>query len=287
MMSSQKGEIVLAVGAVGLVLTVLRLLPPLADSLILGLSLGVVLTGPLGKLVTSATTPSAKPPTREARLRRIVTKRRAADEAEFATALDRFDSLISRVGEERDPGCKKEVSRSFRSEVDNLTRHFPVWDPEGRLRTYVTLQKIAESLDLQRVDEHLDLAYSMLVARGDEATQLSRITLNGKVEKIYREPWSENARRLAGTLLLMNKGDELYAEGMVVDAIHLWSDTRFANLEEDFAAIPALGPQSVESILGLLDKEAWKARRVKDEGALQRTLRLKARILAASNGPAH
>ncbi|MDG7007204.1 MAG: hypothetical protein JRN06_03035 [Nitrososphaerota archaeon] len=287
MTSSREGKVALVVGSVGLVLTVVRLLPPLADSLVLGLPLGAILIGPLGRLANLATAPSTKPQPPEARLGRIVMKRRAAAEAEFATALERFDSLISRVGEVKDPGRKKEVSQSFRSEVDNLTSHSPVWDPEGKLRTHVTLQKIAESMDLQSIDEHLDLACSMLVARGDEAAQLSRITLNGKVEKIYREPWSENARRLAGTLLLMNRGDELYAESMVVDAIHLWSETRFGKLEEDFAAIPALGPKSVESILGLLDKEAGKARRAKDEDALQRALRLKARILTASNGPAH
>ena len=85
----------------------------------------------------------------------------------------------------------------------------------------------------------------------------------------------------------MNRGDELYAESMVVDAIHLWSETRFAKLEEDFATVPILGPQKMDSILGLLEREAGKAKRAKDEEALQRALRLKTRILSASNGPAH
>lgn len=285
MMRSRKENLALVAGILGLAVTIPNVLPPMLESLVLGTSVGMVVAGPIGELVNAATKPSERPQTQEVRLKRAVKERRMKVEQEFETALRRFDSLISR--DLVDPGSRSEVSQNFKSSVDTLTSHYPVWDPEGRLRTYVLLKKIADSMDHRNVDEYLDLAYATLVARGDEAAQLSHLTLNGKVERIYREPWSESAHRLAGTLLLMNRGEELYAESMVVDALHLWSDARFSRLEADFAAVPILGPEKVDSIIDLLDREAGKARRFKDEAALRRAQRLKATILSAAKVQIH
>lgn len=285
-MRSRREGLALIVGALGLAFAISNLLPPLAESLVVGASLGIIIAGPVGEL---SLTPAPRlqvqrPP--EVRLKEAVRERRAISKIEFEKTLDRFDSLISRVHVGPGDDLRSDASMNFKTSVDALTRHYPVWDSEGRIRTYVLMKEISESMDSRNADAYLDMAYHTLVARGEEATQLSRITLNGKVEKIYREPKSENTH-LAGTLLLMNRGDELYAEGMTVDAIHLWSETRFAKLLRDFAAVPMLGPRSKESILDLLEKEAAKAKRAGDRAVYQRAERLRAVVLSASKVPAH
>ena len=282
MMSSQRWSVLLVVGAAGLALTIPSLLPPLANSLVLGLSLGVIITSPLERLVTSVTTPRPEPQTPEVRLKRIVRKRQAAAESEFTRALDRFDSLIPKVEELPGPGVREDLSNRFRGSLDELNRHYPRWDSEGRIRTYVVLEKIAKSMDLHNADAYLDMAFEMLVTRGDEATQLSRLTLRDKVEDLYLDPQSEVAHRLAGTLMLMNREDEDYTKSMVADAIHLWTDRRFVGLVEDFAAVRMMGSDRVKSILELLEKEASKAKKANNQIAQLRAKTLKAIILASS-----
>ena len=286
MMSYQKRSVLLAAGAAGLALTIPSFLPPLANSLVLGLSLGVIITGPLGRLVNSATTPPARPQTPEVRLKRIVRKRRAEVEAEFTRALDRFDSLVPRVEELPRAEVREEFSDRFRSSLDELNRHYPKWDAEGRLRTYVILDKIAKSMDMKNADAYLNMAFDMLVSRGDEATQMSNITLRDKVEDMYLDPQSEVAHRLAGTLMLMNREDEEYTKSLVADAIHLWTDRRFTRLLEDFSAVRMLGSERVSSILELLQKEESKAARAKNDVALRRAKMLEVTIQAASPAPA-
>lgn len=271
----------MAAGAVGLALTIPNFLPPLIESIVLGSSLGLVLVGPLSGLVSAATTPGKAKPTTEARLKQLVAVRRRDRVVEHQRILDNFDSLLSRVEEIDDPVVNKKVTENFERFVDKLTKHYPQWDGEGRLRTYVLMKKIADSLDLHNADAYLRMAYGTLKSRGAEATELSHITLNGKVERIYRDPESERARHLAGTLLLMNRGDDDYAKGMVVDAIHLWSDTRFAKLKEDFAAVHALGTQVEGPILDMLEKEIVKTERAKDVKAASRARDLWVTILSS------
>ena len=287
MMRSRVEGLALAAGASGLALTIPSFLPPLVNSLVLGLSVGMIITGPLGELVNSATTPGPKKVPPEVKAMETIQKRRSVVEMEYARALDDFDSVIARLEGSHGGEVRDDVARSFNRSVGRLTDHYPMWNSEGRLRTYVLLKKIASSMDTSNMDEYLDLAYKTLVARGDEATQLSHITLNGSVERIYREPSSEGTHRLAGTLLLMNRGDELYAESMVVDALHLWSDARFARLEKDFATVSILGPEKVDSVVDLLDREVAKGKRAGEVTVVERAQRLKTTVLAATKTPAH
>ena len=287
MIRSQKGVLALVIGALGFALTIPNFLPPMAESLILGLSAGTVLSSPLRDLVNSATTPPEKKELPAVKAIRNVKERRKRVEREFEITLERFDSLVARVEEVPNPEVREELSARFQRSLDDLNRHYPKWDAEGRLRTYVVLQKIAQSMDVRNADAYLDMAYDMLVSRGDEATHMSRMTLREKVEDMYLDPQSEVAHRLAGTLMLMNREDEDYTRSMVADAIHLWTDRRFDRLVDDFAAVQVMGAKRVDSILELLDKEASKAKGANNEVAQLRAQKLKATILSASPGSAH
>ena len=218
-------------GTAGLAVTITSLLPPLARSLILGSSLGLILVGPMRRLVTLSPKAPEGFSTPEERLMQLVSVRKKKQVVEHERILDNFDSMLSKVEEIDDPSVNRRVTEDFERFVGRLTRHYPEWDSEGRLRTFVLMKKISHSLSVQNADTYLDLAYKTLVARGAEASELSHITLNGSVEKMYRDPGSEKAHHLAGTLLLMNRGDEYYAREMVVEAIHLWSDIRFEEMK--------------------------------------------------------
>ena len=275
----------MVIGTLGLALTIPKVLPPIAESLVLGLSVGVVLSGPLGDLANSATAPSVKSEASPEKVIRTVKERRREVARDFERALETFDSLVPKVEEAPAPEVREELSTRFRSSLEDLNRHYPKWDAEGRLRTFVVLQKIAQSMDTHNADAYLNMAYDMLVSRGDEATQMSNMTLRDKVEDMYLDPNSEVARRLAGTLMLMNREDEEFTKSMVADAIHLWTARRFDRLVEDFATIQVMGAERVRSILELLGREEAKAKEANDETARSRAQKLRATILAASPMP--
>ncbi len=283
MMRPRGWGLLTAAGAAGLVAASLNFMPPLPESLLIGSSIGMVVVGPAGRMVKEALPPrkARAEPAPEAELKRLTQARTRARAEEHERILDNFDTLLSRVEAVDDPEVNKKVTENFERFVERLTRHYPEWDAEGRLRTYVLMKKIADSLNLHNADTYLDMAYRTLMARGAEASEISHITLNGKVERMYRDPENEGTRRLAGTLLLMNRGDDEYAREMVVEAVHLWSDSRFLNLRGDFATVSSLGKQEEESVLDLLEKEMEKAARVKDTGAAKRARDLWMTILVA------
>jgi hypothetical protein len=223
---------------------------------------------------------------KETRIKRLVRGRDHNRTAEHERILGDFDSLLSKVEEIDDPVVNKRVTANFDHFIERLTRHYPEWDSEGRLRTYYLLKKISNSLNLHNADTYLDMAYQTLMARGTEATEMSHLTLNGKVERMYRDPKGEGANHLAGTLLLMNRGDDEYARQMVIDAIHLWSSKRFKKLRQDFATVPSLGTEGEESIIDLLEKEMEKAKRMKDRPTAIRAKQLWKTVLLATPGPA-
>jgi hypothetical protein len=224
----------------------------------------------MGDLIHSARAPRAPVNTAEEELERMVQERRNRSAREHARVLEDFDALITRVAYDHDQGANGEVAENFGRFIDSLTAHYPEWDSEGRLRTYILLKEIAQSLNIKNANAYLDMAFRTLLARGDEATDISHIALNGTVEKMYRNPRSGGPHRLAGTLLLMNRGNDEYARQMVIDAVHLWSDRRFSRLVQDFAAVPALGEDEEESVLQLLEKEMEKTSWAKDTKAKRR-----------------
>ncbi|MDE1854230.1 MAG: hypothetical protein KGI38_10875 [Thaumarchaeota archaeon] len=260
-------------GVAGLALTIPDILPPLVQSVVLGSSIGLIVVGPVGQLAMAATTPKKKSPP-EVQLKELVEQRTKTRKLEHEKILDNFDEMLSKVEELDDPEVNQKVTLNFDRFVERLTSHYPQWDAEGRLRTYVLMQKIADSLTLRNADTYLNMAYRTLVARGSEATEISHITLNGKVERIYREPESEWARHLAGTLILMNKEDEGYAKGLVEDAIQLWSDERFERLLPDFKAIRLMSESARMEVEDMIEKEMAKARRVGNAPAILRSRKI-------------
>ncbi|HKT22393.1 MAG TPA: hypothetical protein VJR06_07295, partial [Nitrososphaerales archaeon] len=204
MMRSRVWPIGAVVGAIGVALTVPGFLPPLGQSLLLGSSIGLLVIGPASGFVRPK---SSKPPDQppEVKLKALVKTRRKETEAERERTLDSFDSLLERVDGVEDPAENEALARRIDRSVDRLTSIYPEWNAEGRLRTYVLMKKIGDSLSLKNADAYLDMAYRTLVARGAEATEISHETLNGKVERIYLDPRSEWARHVAGTLILMNR----------------------------------------------------------------------------------
>ena len=276
-----------------------NVLPALAQSLEVGLSVGLLLASPISRLVSVGPSPretefdtALREPdpvkrvekldtVKVKQLKKLVDTRKQTREAEHEGILSNFDELLSRVEEIDDPVVNSWVAANFERFIWRMTRDYPVWDSEGRMRTYFLMKKISEALDIHNADVYLDLAYKTLMARGSEAAELSHLTLNGNVEKMYRQPESEGAQRLAGTLMLMNREDEDYARQMVIDAIHLWSDKRFKTLKRDFAAVPALGTEQEDSILELLEKEMEKARRAKDRASAMRAKQVWKTILLA------
>ena len=273
-------------GVIGLALTIPNVLPKLAESIILGSSLGLIVAGPTSGLVISVTA-KAKPSlklTTERRLKELVSVRRKTQKLEYEKTLDRFDQMIEGVEKlELKPGVT--APEEFGTFVTSLTRQYPEWDAEGRLRTFVLMKKLGESLSIKNADAYLGMAYRTLVARGQEATELSQITLNGKVERIYREPEGKTAQHLAGTLLLMNRGNGMYAKEIVADAIHLWSDERFTKLLPDFKALRLMSASARQEVEDMIEKEMGKARRAGDAAAVYRSKEILEAILRSRKEP--
>jgi hypothetical protein len=264
----------------------LNLVTPIGNSLLLGAGIGLFVAAPVSGLALEASDRrkvKAVPPPK-VRLKQLVEVRRKVERVEHEKILDNFDAMMDKVEERKDPEAVKEVDANFATFVDKLTRHYPQWNSEGRLRTYVLMNMIADSINSKNADRYLDMAYRTLVARGMEAAEISRMSLHHKVEGIYNDPENEGNRRLAGTLLLMNRADETYAMNLVVDAIHLWSDTRFERLRQDFEAISVLERGQKEDVLDLLEREMAKSKRAKDGQSAKRARQLWKTVL--SSGPA-
>ena len=166
----------------------------------------------------------------EERLSEAGAVRRRAAKIEQEEALEGFDRALTTVEKVGDPLTGERAGRELQLSLDKMTEHYPEWDPEGRLRTYFLLKKIGINLNAGNAGSYLGAAYRALEARGREAAQMSNDALRERVERIYLDPGSEGAMHLAGTLLLMNRDDLRYTEGIVTDALHLRSDERFEEL---------------------------------------------------------
>jgi len=273
----------MAAGALGVAASSFNLLPPLSNGLLLGSSVGLVIASAVGPRITASQEQVRSSQYRlpyevtlpyevefEGRVAAIRKATEAAAEAgtsERREVLQTFDRLVRQLEEVNDPVLTHVVVKNFWRHVERFTVHFPEWHNEGRVRTFFLMKKIGKVLDLRNADRYLGMALGLLRSRNNEARAMSSITINGRVEKMYHNPLSERARYLAGTLLLMNKGEEDYAKSMVVDAVHLWSDTRFSNLKEDFNMVSMLGLQEKKSLLDLLEREIRKSKLARDEKA--------------------
>ena len=259
----------LVAGVAGLASAFSFLLPPLAGSLVLGSSIGLIMVGPVSELrVRSPSRETWRTP--EERLSEAVTVRRRAARIEQEEALEGFDRALTTVERVGDPLTGERAGRELQLSLDKMTEHYPEWDPEGRLRTYFLLKKIGINLNAGNAGSYLGVAYRALEARGREATQMSNDALRERVERIYLDPGSEGAMHLAGTLLLMNRDDLRYTEGIVTDALHLWSDERFEELLQDFKALNAMPEGTKAEVVTLLRREMAKAARAGEAKAAAR-----------------
>ena len=275
-----------AAGASGLGAVLAHFMPPIFGSVTVGgivglwLSWGVKRRGlPVAQAI-QAELPLVVDPaeTPEGRSRR-----RAAERDRM---LDGFDSLLARVVKVADPAASREVAVKFEDLVDLMTVYCPEWDAAGRLRTFVLMKKIADSLNLRGTDHYLEIAYRLLLTRGAEATEMSRLTLGDKLEEMYRDPWNLGAPRMAGTLMLMNKEEDEYAKELIVEAIHLWSDERFQRMKEELATVSILGREQERSALDLLEKEISKSRLANDPVVAKRAKEIWVAIQTTDPWPA-
>ena len=253
-----------AAGVTGLGVAVTRFIPAIIGSIVVGGTIGLWLTWGVRRRVAAvpAGLPTGSPLKRKPAETPQARQRRRA--AERDKVLDGFDRLLARIVKVEDPAASKEVAEQFQDLVDRLTTYCPEWDAAGRLRTFVLMKKIADSLGIRSAYPYLEIAYKLLLIRGAEATEMSRLTLSPKLEGRYRDPWNEGAPRLAGTLMLMNKDEGGYANEMIVEAIHLWSDERFARMKEELATVSVLGTEQERSALDLLEKEIAKSTQAND-----------------------
>jgi hypothetical protein len=280
-------------GSLGVAASSLNLLPPLSNGLLLGSSIGLVIASAIGpRIVTireqvrnsknrlSYTFPyEAEFEDRVAAIGRATKAANKADTAKQKEVTKTFDRLVQQLEDIDDPVVTGIVVKNFWRHVERFTAIYPEWHPEGRVRTFFLMKKIGKVLDLYNADRYLGMALGLLRARRDEARVMSRTTINGRVEKLYFDPLSEGTRYLAGTLLLMNRGEVDFAKGIVADAIHLWSDMRFDNLKEDFALVSMLEREERKSLVDLLEREIVKSNLARDTKAALRAKEMYSTIL--------
>jgi hypothetical protein len=257
------------VGGAGLAVALVHFGSPIYGSLLVGGGVGLVLSTVV-RSNGEAPKGAYGIPDPEPKIRAVIAERQKKAAKEQDRLLDNFDRVLARVVKVGDPGADKEVAERFGDMVTSLSTYYPEWDSEGRMRTFVLMKKIADSIDLRTADSYLEMAYRMLASRGSEAQEMSKMTLNPALERMYRDPANEGAKRLAGTLLLANREDPEYAKEMVLDAVHLWSDAKFARMKEELATVSMLGKVQETTVLDLLEKEITKSRSAKDAKTAKR-----------------
>lgn len=290
-MRQQTRVIALISGMVGLAAYVANALPPLPNSLLVGSSAGLILASvfseKLGlefslhsRAAIAPTTLSQTPPEQWSRvIPKMVTERRIQREKAIEVSLDKFDDLIGRFDAshamtvDRSPKKVEEAMKSMNDE-------FPEWEGEGRLRTYVLLKKIADSLGKKNAEAYMEMALGILKLRPNEGAEYSKELLAEKVEKFYLNPENDKAKFVVGTLILMKKGDDEFVKSMVSDAIHLWSEYRFKNLVSDFNVVRLIPYKERLEILDMIEGEIAKARKAGDVGAVLRARQIMDFIVA-------
>jgi hypothetical protein len=98
---------------------------------------------------------------------------------------------------------------------------------------------------------------------------------------MYVDPQNDQAKFVAGTLMLINRGEKGYIQSIVADAIHLWSDFRFDNLVNDFSVVKVIPSKERLEILDMIEREISKARRANDVSAILRAREIMDLIIAS------
>jgi hypothetical protein len=260
-----------AAGMAGMASFASGLLPPLPASLVLGSSLGIVLATAVGARIGRAARRVASVRPRVRPMPVVELSSSLEPTAEMTKTLATFDrafTLLSVPNERRE--TRKAVLKRFEEAMLDLCREFPEWEGEGRLRTYLLLKSVAESLDPDHAEDYLGIAMRTLLLRNGEATEYSKKLLAEKLERMYLDPEYEDMKHLAGTLILMNKDDGNYVKSVVLDALHLWSAQKFDSLRQELKVVMAIGRRQLQSLREMLIREEEKAGRAGDEEVASR-----------------
>jgi hypothetical protein len=260
-----------AAGITGIASFASGMLPPLPASLLLGSSLGVLLASALGTKIGGAALKKATVRPVERKMPVVDLSGSLEPTPEMTKTLAAFDSAFNLLNLRRDRReTRKAVLKRFEEAMLELCREFPEWEGEGRLRTYLLLKSVAESLDPGHAEEYLGIAMRTLLLRNGEATEYSKKLLAEKLERMYLDPEYEDMKHLAGTLILMNKDDGNYVKSVVLDALHLWSAQKFDSLRQELKVVMAIGRRQLQSLREMLIREEEKAGRAGDEEVASR-----------------
>lgn len=273
-----------AVGLCGFVFFFFRMLPWLPDSILLGCSIGLMLSSTFWHHVRPPVRPQAQArgpgkesrevkiplqaPTRSAEEKVVVKPSRPS--AEMVRALDKFDKLLPTLGGTHGSNMSADATREFTDALSNLNKLYPEWNGEGRLRTYVILKEVSRLINDKNADAYLNIVNKTLQVRNSEAAELSRVLLKDKLEKMYLDPAYANASSIPGTLILMNMDEEDGVNGIVMDAIHLWDESRFRNTKPELEMLNRLAQKEKASVIDMLEKEIVKSKKAKDTTSLSR-----------------
>jgi hypothetical protein len=283
--------VALASGLIGVGAYLTGVLPALPNSILVGSSAGLVLAGlfieklPLPSGAAGRAHQVREPEPESVRWARTVptmvekSMRRRRQVAE--AALARFDEVIARF----DGGHSEKASELVTDAVSQMNTQYNEYEGEGRIRIYVLLQQMAETLSPKNAEAYMETAMKILKLRPNEGAEYSRELLGEKVQRMYFDPRNDQSKFIVGTLMLMNRGDGDYIKNIVADAIHLWSDYRFDNLLADFSVVALLPSEQRLEILDMAEKEIRKARKAGDVSAVLRAREIM--DLVISQRPAH
>lgn len=265
----RKEIIALMLGAAGLVVSLLWPVKGLPPILMTGFSSGVILSTIGFETAVRKLNPSSQdapfPATQQMQAPMPHIREPKPRNSE---TLDEFDRALSSM--KKGTGSYKQVVETMDRAITKLNAEYPEWEGEGRLRTYSVLKRISNLLDHENVDAFMGMTFKMLETRNDEAAEYTRTLLNGRVEKMYRDPEYESSKYVAGTLIMMNRKQKEYVEQIVTDAIHLWSQPRFEALKPELRILRMLKQEDRNSIAEMVMKEIVKAKLVKDKQVASR-----------------
>ena len=264
---AQKEIIAVGISLAGLAISLVGPLKGLPASLLMGFSVGAILS----TLAIESALKAYRPALAEvpfATQQQLPTVQQWEPRQKDHKTLDEFDKALSTMKKKN--GSSPQMVETMDKAMAKLYAEYPEWEGEGRLRTYTVLKKISDLLDRDNVDSYMGMTFRMLQERNGEAAEYTRTLLNGRVEKMYRDPEFEGSKYLAGTLIMMNRTQKEYIEEIIGDALHLWSEPRFQALKPELSILSMLKQEDRDSVGEMLMKEITKAKMVNDRKVVSR-----------------
>jgi hypothetical protein len=253
-------------GLAGVAFSATDLIPKLATSLVFGFSTGVTLSGVLAFYVMASPKNKSQPAESVPKALPVFEMNEVnVPRGEAADTLDRFDNALSLLrGTSDGPSAALAASRMDKA-VSNLSSNFPEWSPEGRLRTYMMLKKIADSINPANADSYLKVVVKALQLRNDEATEFAHMLLERKLERMYSDPDYHRLGNLTSSLILINKDETVRVKEIVLDAIHMWDSHKFDSMKPSLRLVGSMERSERLAIRKMVKREASKASLANDE----------------------